>query len=207
MSVSHDLRTPLTTLAGYAETLADPDAARALDPEAVQQAGAIMGAEAARLERMVADLLTLARLEADEVALDIRTLDAVSYTHLDVYKRQAPHRGRPRRAGAREARGPRGAAADGARRGIRRPAELRPVMRRPLVRRGGDGQRDRGNRPSHAGHPSHAGQPSQARRRRARRTGLATRFGAVGVLLVVLASLVLGLVGARICLLYTSRCV
>lgn len=76
MSVSHDLRTPLTTLAGYAETLADPDAARALDPEAVQQAGAIMGAEAARLERMVADLLTLARLEADEVALDIRTLDA-----------------------------------------------------------------------------------------------------------------------------------
>lgn len=60
LSVSHELRTPLTTVKGYAEALADgvvegSDAARV---------GATVAAEAARLDRLVTDLLDLARLGA-----------------------------------------------------------------------------------------------------------------------------------------------
>jgi two-component system sensor histidine kinase BaeS len=58
LSVSHDLRTPLTSIGGYAEALADgteTDVARAAD---------VILAEARRLERLVADLLDLAKLDA-----------------------------------------------------------------------------------------------------------------------------------------------
>src|ERR1035437_2093230 len=53
-SVSHELKTPLTSIRGYAE---------ALDEGAVSpaQAGSVIGAEAGRLERLVLDLLELAR--------------------------------------------------------------------------------------------------------------------------------------------------
>lgn len=57
LSVSHDLRTPLTSIRGYAEALTD-DAVD--DPVAV---GAVLEGEARRLERLVGDLLLLARLE------------------------------------------------------------------------------------------------------------------------------------------------
>ena len=56
---SHELRTPLTALQGFSEILA----ARALAPEEVRRMAGIMGAEAARLGRIVADLLDLSRLE------------------------------------------------------------------------------------------------------------------------------------------------
>lgn len=71
LSVSHDLRTPLTTITGYAEGLADGDIA----PEEVATTGAIVLGEAHRLERMVSDLLVLARLEADEIRLDPRPVE------------------------------------------------------------------------------------------------------------------------------------
>jgi two-component system OmpR family sensor kinase len=54
--VSHELRTPLTSIRGYAEGLADG----AVEPE---QASRVIRAEAGRLERLVADLLDLARLQ------------------------------------------------------------------------------------------------------------------------------------------------
>ncbi len=69
LSVSHDLRTPLTSIRGYAEALAEdraPDSARA---------GAIIAAEAARLERLVGDLLELANFDARRFSLDIRSTD------------------------------------------------------------------------------------------------------------------------------------
>ena len=58
LSVSHDLRTPLTAIAGYAESLADG----VVPPEEAPGVGAIMLTEAQRLNRLVADLLDLARL-------------------------------------------------------------------------------------------------------------------------------------------------
>ncbi|MGZ4431947.1 MAG: sensor histidine kinase, partial [Gaiellales bacterium] len=56
MSVSHELRTPLTAIRGYAEGLADG----AVEPA---QAAAVIERESGRLERLVSDLLQLARLE------------------------------------------------------------------------------------------------------------------------------------------------
>jgi len=56
---SHELRTPLTALQGFSEILA----ARSLAPEEVRRMAGIMGAEAARLGRIVSDLLDLSRLE------------------------------------------------------------------------------------------------------------------------------------------------
>ena len=67
LSVSHDLRTPLTSIAGYAESLADGVVAAADAP----RIGAIMVTEAHRLNRLVADLLDLARLNAQEFRVDL----------------------------------------------------------------------------------------------------------------------------------------
>ena len=69
MSVSHDLRTPLTSIKGYAEALSDG----AVDDPA--RAGAVIEGEALRLERLVGDLLLLARLESTDFPLDRRTVD------------------------------------------------------------------------------------------------------------------------------------
>ncbi len=69
LSVSHDLRTPLTSIRGFAEALADGKA-----PDPVRAAG-IISAEARRLERLVGDLLELAKLDARRFSLDVRATD------------------------------------------------------------------------------------------------------------------------------------
>ncbi len=71
LSVSHELRTPLTAVTGFAEAIADGVAAG----DDAQRAGQTIQREAARLERLVTDLLELARLGADEFRLDVTTLD------------------------------------------------------------------------------------------------------------------------------------
>ena len=62
-NVSHELRTPLTALMGFIETLKGP--ARE-DPQARARFLGIMEAEAGRMNRLVGDLLSLSRVEADE---------------------------------------------------------------------------------------------------------------------------------------------
>ncbi len=69
LSVSHDLRTPLTSIRGFAEALSE---GRAPDPG---HAAAIISAEARRLERLVGDLLELAKLDARRFSLDVRGTD------------------------------------------------------------------------------------------------------------------------------------
>lgn len=69
MSVSHDLRTPLTSIKGYAEALTDG----AVDD--VGRVGGIIETEANRLERLVGDLLLLARLESTDFPLNIAVID------------------------------------------------------------------------------------------------------------------------------------
>ena len=69
LSVSHDLRTPLTSIRGYAEAIADgatPD---------VHQAASVITREARRLERLVSDLLDLARLDARSFSLTLVDMD------------------------------------------------------------------------------------------------------------------------------------
>jgi two-component system OmpR family sensor kinase len=71
LSVSHDLRTPLTSIRGYAEAIAD---GTTRDPRA---AGEVILTESRRLERLVRDLLDLARLESRQFTLDQRPVDLV----------------------------------------------------------------------------------------------------------------------------------
>jgi two-component system sensor histidine kinase BaeS len=70
LSVSHDLRTPLTSIRGYAEAIADEATPSPVD------AARVIESQAARLERLVADLLELARLESRAFSLDVRQIDA-----------------------------------------------------------------------------------------------------------------------------------
>jgi two-component system, OmpR family, sensor kinase len=70
-SISHELRTPLTTMKGYAEALADG----VIVGDEARRAGATMLAESERLDRLVDDLLALARLEADDFALEPVAVD------------------------------------------------------------------------------------------------------------------------------------
>ncbi len=75
LSISHDLRTPLTSIRGYAEALADGTLDDA-DPTDRKRAATIIGAEGRRLERLVRDLLDLARLDAHQFSLSPRACDA-----------------------------------------------------------------------------------------------------------------------------------
>jgi two-component system, OmpR family, phosphate regulon sensor histidine kinase PhoR len=62
-NVSHEMRSPLTVLVGFIETLRGP--ARE-DAAAREQFLAIMEREAQRMSRLVADLLSLSKVESDE---------------------------------------------------------------------------------------------------------------------------------------------
>jgi two-component system, OmpR family, sensor kinase len=71
LSVSHELRTPLTAITGFAESLADGVTTGA-DVEPV--ARTVLG-EAHRLDRLVSDLLDLARLGAQDFRIDLQPVD------------------------------------------------------------------------------------------------------------------------------------
>ncbi len=62
-NASHELRTPLASIVGYIETLQNH--ARN-DPEAREKFLGIMGREAARMQRLVDDLMSLSRIELSE---------------------------------------------------------------------------------------------------------------------------------------------
>ena len=62
-NVSHELRTPLTALLGFIETLQGP---AKNDPAARERFLEIMSREAARMNRLVQDLLSLSRVETQE---------------------------------------------------------------------------------------------------------------------------------------------
>ena len=69
LSISHDLRTPLTSIRGYAEAIRDGATS---DP---QWASGVILSEARRLERLVRDLLDLARLRTRSFSLHAGPVD------------------------------------------------------------------------------------------------------------------------------------
>ena len=71
LSVSHDLRTPLTAITGYAESLADG----VVQGDAVPAVGQVVLDESHRLARLVRDLLDLARLDAHTFRIDLTDVD------------------------------------------------------------------------------------------------------------------------------------
>ena len=60
-NASHELRTPLTAVLGYAESLDDGD----VDPQMAQKFAATIRSEAKRMLRIIEDLMSLSRIEAD----------------------------------------------------------------------------------------------------------------------------------------------
>ena len=68
LSVSHELKTPLTAIRGYAEAVEDG----VVDPK---EAAATVAAEARRLERLVKDLLDLARMNRTDFSVHNSEID------------------------------------------------------------------------------------------------------------------------------------
>jgi two-component system sensor histidine kinase BaeS len=79
LSVSHELKTPLTAIRGYAEAVEDG----AIDP---REAAATVAVEAARLERLVKDLLDLARMNRTDFSVHNAEIDLVDVVE-DVVRR------------------------------------------------------------------------------------------------------------------------
>jgi signal transduction histidine kinase len=75
VSVSHDLRTPLTTIAGYAEAMQEGR----VDESDLPRVSSVLGIEAGRLRRLVEDLMLLARIEAREFTLRTESVDLAAH--------------------------------------------------------------------------------------------------------------------------------
>jgi signal transduction histidine kinase len=65
-NVTHELKTPLTSIQGFAQAIQDGAAS---EPEAVRKSAAIIHDEAARMNRLVMDLLELARIESGQIVM------------------------------------------------------------------------------------------------------------------------------------------
>jgi len=88
LSVSHELKTPLASIRGHGEALLD-------GVIAVPKAAGIVVAEAKRLERLVRDLLDLARLNQDTFTVTRQRVDLAQLVH-DAHGR---HEAEARRVG------------------------------------------------------------------------------------------------------------
>ncbi|HMI40846.1 MAG TPA: histidine kinase dimerization/phospho-acceptor domain-containing protein, partial [Sphingomicrobium sp.] len=85
-NASHELRTPLATIIGYAETLSEADR---IDPATRTRFGETIHAEARRMLRIVEDLMSLSRIEAD------RFVTPRDHVSLEEIARIAAENGRP----------------------------------------------------------------------------------------------------------------
>jgi signal transduction histidine kinase len=75
MSVGHDLRTPLTTIRGYAEAL---DAGQ-VDADDLERVAGVLHTQTDRLSRLIEDFMLLARLEAREFTLRPEPVDLAAH--------------------------------------------------------------------------------------------------------------------------------
>ncbi|MES2095951.1 MAG: ATP-binding protein [Pseudomonadota bacterium] len=71
-NASHELRTPLASILGFAETLSEDDGA---DPDMRQRFLKVMVDEARRMKRLVEDLISLSRIEAEKYHLPDASID------------------------------------------------------------------------------------------------------------------------------------
>jgi two-component system phosphate regulon sensor histidine kinase PhoR len=76
-NVSHELRTPLTAIRGYVEALADDET----DREESRKFLGIITRHTERMERLVKDLLRLARLDAGQETLDVASCEVRALAH------------------------------------------------------------------------------------------------------------------------------
>lgn len=72
-SISHEMRTPLTNVRSYAETLTNPED---LDAEVIAKFSNVIVGEADRMTRIVSDLLTLSKFDYGKMELHFTTFGA-----------------------------------------------------------------------------------------------------------------------------------
>ena len=85
-SIAHELRTPVTCARGYLETILNQPLPEEKQRYFIERTYNQM----IRLSQLISDVSMITKLEE---ARDLYALQAVSYTHLDVYKRQLLYRG------------------------------------------------------------------------------------------------------------------
>jgi signal transduction histidine kinase len=83
-NVSHDLRTPLSSIKGYLELISDSD----FDEEEKEHSIEIIRKEVERMEKMVVELSMLSTIDSKKYKLDIKKIDinAVVNETLDLFK-------------------------------------------------------------------------------------------------------------------------
>jgi signal transduction histidine kinase len=73
--ISHELRTPMTSIRAFSEILAEGDGGGVLPPDMVAKSGRIIHDEAIRLTRLLDDLLDLSVLERGSVQLNLSNVE------------------------------------------------------------------------------------------------------------------------------------
>jgi len=86
-NVAHDLRTPLTSIQGYAQALLDGTAD---EPASRDQAAQTIYEESRRMQEMTKSLLDLARFQAGEIKLHLTAVDIIKLAdvRIDFYQKQ-----------------------------------------------------------------------------------------------------------------------
>ena len=77
-NVSHEMRTPITVLSGFLETLSDM---KKIDSSLLRRSIDLMRSETARMQHLVEDLLTLSQLENGPPLVDSSTVNVVDLIH------------------------------------------------------------------------------------------------------------------------------
>ncbi|WP_047985068.1 two-component system histidine kinase PnpS [Ornithinibacillus californiensis] len=91
-NVSHELKTPITSIRGFSETLLDDDLS---DKEIARHFLGIINEESKRLQTLIQDLLTLSKLEKEDSRLELTDLnfEHVVQEVIPVLKQQADKNG------------------------------------------------------------------------------------------------------------------
>ncbi|MFB9860126.1 two-component system histidine kinase PnpS [Salinicoccus siamensis] len=77
-NVSHELKTPVTSVRGFSETLMSGEVT---DEETTQQFLKIIHDESQRLDRLIRDLLNLSKIEKQEMPLNLEPLNLTALAH------------------------------------------------------------------------------------------------------------------------------
>jgi two-component system, OmpR family, phosphate regulon sensor histidine kinase PhoR len=91
-NVSHELKTPITSIRGFSETLLDEDLK---DKDIARQFLGIINEESKRLQSLIQDLLTLSKLEKEDSRIELTTVNTNKVVEevIPVLRQQAEQKG------------------------------------------------------------------------------------------------------------------
>lgn len=86
-NVSHELKTPVTSVKGFSETLLSGEVK---DEETTRQFLTIIHDESQRLDRLIRDLLNLSKIERQEIPLNVEKINLTELVHESAMTLQGP---------------------------------------------------------------------------------------------------------------------